>query len=310
MKLLVIARDYSHFVSHQFVYQLLLELAKQTELYTWHERGMDISSILECLNLEPDFVLILEYYETNATKISGLSELKVPYAIFMNDLHYDIDLRSELIAGENIKYIFAPYRDAFFQWYPEFKERLIWLPHHINTAIFRDYHLPASIDYLMMGALSEDVYPLRFKIYETMKEYDNFVYHPHPGYRNFSSDEEVLVRERYARELNRAKIFLTCDSLFHYPVTKYFEVPACNTLLMASTSSEIQDLGFIPGVNFVAINENDFEEKARYYLAHEQERLEIASKGYEMVRGRHSTADRTAELINRLEEIINQRGAG
>ena len=76
---------------------------------------------------------------------------------------------------------------------------------------------------------------------------------------------------------------------------------ACNTLLLATASKELFDLGFIPGEHFVPIDEDNFEEKAQYYLEHESERLKIAQQGYEMVREKHSTVKRAADF----KEIIN-----
>ncbi len=126
----------------------------------------------------------------------------------------------------------------------------------------------------------------------------------HAGCRNFEDDENAFVGEKYARELNRAKIFFTCDSKYQYPVPKYFEASACKTLLMASESKELKDLGFEPGINFVAIEEQNFEEKAKYYLHHEEERLKIARQGYEMVHSRHSTVKRAMEMAAIIENII------
>jgi hypothetical protein len=305
VKLLVIARDYSRFVSRQVTYHLIIELAKITDLVVWHEKADNIFKILQQLKIEPDFILILEYWETNATRVTGLSNLSIPFAISLHDLHWDIDYRKELIQKENIKYIFSPYRDTFYEWYPEFRSNMLWLPHHVNINLYKDYGAVKNIDYLMMGAVSAGLYPLRDAILYTMQDKPGFVFHPHPGYRDVSDDEEALVRWRFAREINRAKIFFTCDSEYHYPVSKYYEVPACNTLLLARTSREIEDLGFIPGVHFVAIDENDFEEKAKYYLAHEKERLEIAQQGYEMVRTRHSTARRAADLAAKIEKLVH-----
>jgi len=307
MKLLVIACNYQHYVSRNGMYYLLSELTKITDLVTWHESGDDIYKILHQLNIEPNFILVSEYYEKNATKITGLSNLSIPYAISMLDLHKDKKLRNQLIVSENIRNIFSVYRDAFYKWYPEFKGNIFWLPHHVNLNIFKDYGLTKDIDFLLMGDLDRNYYPLRNEILYKMKNKPGFVYHKHPGYREFSDDENIFVREKYAQEINRAKIFFTCDSILHYPVAKYFEVLACKTLLLAPTSPEIEDLGFIPGVNFVSIDEQDFEEKAEYYLDHEKERLEIAEQGYEMVRARHSTAKRASELVTMIEDILQSR---
>lgn len=306
MKLLVIARNYQFFVSRQATYHLIEELKKETELITWHERGTDIRIILDTLKILPDFILILEYFETNATKVTGLCELTIPFAVSFQDLHWDIDMRTRLVQGENIRHIFTASKHAFNKMYPELKERMIWLPHHVNTELFKDYELPKEIDLLLMGSASQVYYPFRAGVLNAMRDKTRFVYHKHPGYRDIMADENEYVRERYAREINRAKIFFTCGGTFQYPVAKYFEVLASNTLLLAPTFSEIEELGFIPDVHFVAVDESNFEEKAEYYLQHEDERRQIAKQGYEMVREKHSTARRVTEFLSIIEGIIHK----
>ncbi|HWP96283.1 MAG TPA: glycosyltransferase [Syntrophomonadaceae bacterium] len=306
MKLLITSGDFSRWHSRGFSY-LLTELAKICELYVWYESG-DISEIIEKIGEEPDFVFINEFGETNSHQISGLASLTTPYAIYLFDLHHEIEQRKEAMERANVKHIFTHYRDKFYEWYPEFWRKMRWLPLHANTDIFKDYALPKDIDYLLMGAVGERIYPLRYKVRELMRNKPGFICHEHAGYRNFEEDEEALVGERYAREINRAKMFFTCNSVYDYPLGKYFEVPACHTLLMAPSSREILDLGFEPGVNFVAIGESDFLEKAEYYLNHKEERELISKRGYEMVRSRHSTSRRAFELIAMIEEILAAEG--
>ena len=88
---------------------------------------------------------------------------------------------------------------------------------------------------------------------------------------------------------------------------KYFEVPACNTLLLAPDSPDARALGFIPSENFVDIKEDDFLEKARYYAQnYETEGKRIAQKGYEMVRKLHSVERRARQLVAAAEKIIKE----
>ena len=304
LKLLVTSGDFSRYLSPNFDY-LLKELDKITDLIVWN-KSADIADILKEIGTQPDFVFINEYEETNSPTISGLLSLGIPHAVNMHDLHYNIDARKASLRRENIRYIFSYYRDRFYECYPEFSRGLYWLPHHVNTDIFRDYGLTKDIDYLMMGAVHETVYPLRYKILKHMQNMPNFVNHEHPGYRNIDEDEigTVFAGERYAREINRAKIFLTDNSIYSYPLAKYFEVLACNTLLLAPSTNELTDLGFIPGVHFVDINEDNFAEKAAYYLGHEAERARIARQGFEMVHSRHSTKQRAAEFLKMIKEIL------
>jgi len=305
MKLLVISRDYRSYV-YQFVEYLLEELAKLTELYVWHERGCDVRDIIQQLKVQPDFVFVIEYLETNASNVSGLSLMPIPYAVSLHDLHTSTDFRRNRIAEEKVPYIFSPCRDAFHNYFPEFADRFIWFPNYVNTELFFDYGQERDIDYLLMGHTSPVYYPLRHNILNTMQGKPGFVYHHHPGYREIGDSEGAFIKEKYAREISRAKIFFTCGGIGNYPVAKYFEVLACKTLLLAASFPELEDLGFVSGETFVAVDSGNFLELAEYYLHHEKERLRISEQGYEMVHERHSASRRAKELVDAFERIIEQ----
>ncbi|TBL78637.1 glycosyltransferase [Paenibacillus thalictri] len=303
IKLLITTGDFSRWVSPHFHY-LLEELARITDLTIWHKSG-DIRDIVKQLSLQPDFILINEYGEKNSPKISGLQSLTIPFGVYLHDLHYDIEQRKKALMNDKVQHIFSYYRDKFLHWFPELSDRLRWLPHHVNTTeVYKDYGLKKEIDWLLMGA-TYSCYPLRNQMIKEMEGKPGFVYHRHPGYRNYNEkDQEHFIGQRYAMEMNRAKMFLTCDSIFHYPLRKYYEVLACNTLLLAPSSNELRDLGFIPGVHFAGVSEADFLDKAEYYLTHESERKEIAKMGYDMVQSTHSTVKRAEQLVGMLRDIL------
>lgn len=305
LTILFITLDTSHIVYRSSFY-LTQELAKISNLILWHDAG-DISEILSEINDVPDFILLNDMKES--PEVTGWTSISIPFGMIIYDLHYAINERKEFIRDNNVPYIFSIYRDKFYEWYPEFKERLKWFPLHVNTNICKDYKLEKDIDWLFMGAVTGWVYPLREKIVQTMNGHEGFVYHEHPGYRDIFEEKEknVFVGERYAKEINRAKMFFTCDSIYKYPVNKYYEVPACKTLLLASSSQELSDLGFIPGVNYVEIDENNFIEKAYYYLHHPEERMKITEEGYKMVHEMHSTAQRAMDLKTIINEIVGER---
>ncbi len=306
MKLLVISGDFRRYLDSSF-HSLMTALGNLLELYLWHESGA-ITDILAQLPAIPDFVLVNEPGEINSPVIAGLSSLSIPYAYYLHDLHHDSC--KEALQDRNLTWIFTRYRDRFKDWFPQWQAKTSWLPHHINPSVYKDYHLPKKIDCLMMGALHEYVYSLRSKIWERMKVKPGFVYHQHPGYRHFSPEEmeSIFVGVNYAREINRAKIFLSCDSIYKYPLLKYFEVLACNTLLLAPSSGELLDLGFVPGFHFVEINEQNFERKADYYLKHETKRLRIARQGYKMVHRLHTSTRRAQQLQGMIEGILRYSG--
>ncbi|WP_270181668.1 glycosyltransferase [Alkalihalobacillus sp. CinArs1] len=298
--ILFITKDLSKHVERSSYY-LVRELQKRANVIFWHDHGL-LPDILAKIQVRPDFILMNDLHPTYCPFIRRINETDIPVGIFMHDLHYKKQHRKRFIEKGNVSVIFAHYRDAFLKWYPEFQDRFIWFPHHVDTSIFKDYKLGKSTDYLMLGALFPSFYPLRASMYNQLKATTNFKYYEHPGYKRIGKGH--LAGEAYAMELNRAKMFFTCDSIYHYPVLKYFEVPACNSLLLASSSKELTDLGFVDGKTFVAVHEQNVLQKASYYLKHEKERLQIARAGHQMVIANHSTSKRADELMEHIEKVI------
>lgn len=260
--------------------------------------GGEINQLISSLNFTPDFIFIDDLKK--AKPITGLGNIDIPKGFLYTDVHGNHDYFHNTVRENKIDLIFALYRDGFKRFHPNYLDKFVWLPHHVYTQIFYDYKQEKVIDYLLMGVLSNKTYPFRCKIVNTMKNMDNFVYYKHPGYRYFTDEEKAntLIGANYAKEINKAKIFLTDDSIYKYPIAKYFEVAACNTLVLGSGSQELRDLGFIDQKTMVEINEDNFLEKAKYYLENEKLRRAISKNGYNMVRKYHSTRVRVREFVD------------
>jgi hypothetical protein len=271
------------------------------------EEDGHIHDILKQIDFTPDFIFFDDF--TKNKEMYGLNKISIPKGVLYWDIHTTQNEFRKFVWQNNIDLIFSFYRDSFRSFFPEFAMKLRWLPNHVYTREFKDYGLRKEIDFLLIGALSQKVYPLRTKIAKEMAGVKGFLHHDHPGYRDFApaEEKEQLVGSYFAREINKAKIFFTDDSIFKYPIAKYFEVPACNTLLLASGSQELEDLGFIDKVTFVEINENNYMKKAFYYLEHDREIEEIARRGYEMVRKNHSTTVRARQFINYIRRFLNEK---
>ncbi|WP_068672587.1 glycosyltransferase [Oceanobacillus sp. Castelsardo] len=304
--ILFITEDTSQLLNKNFYY-LEQELAKLAHVTFWRENG-HISSILKKLSIRPDFILLLnDIGKKISPMIKGLANIDIPVGLFINDAHRFTSYRRNFISKNKISHLFTVARDKCIEIYPEFQHKMEWFPHFVNSEIYKDYHEQKDIHLLMMGAVN-DIYPLRQKIFNTYKLDSRFVYHKHPGYKSFNEQEEnqLFIGPRYAKEINRAKIFFTCPSIHYYPIRKYFEALACNSLLLAPTFKELEDLGFVPGFHFVSIDENNFKEKAAYYLENETKREQIAEQGYLFIHENHSAKIRACELIKKMESIVHK----
>ena len=301
INLLFITKDRSQQLERSSFY-LEKELAKRTNLIRWEHDG-NIQGIVNQLPIKPDFILLNDYKPEYRPFIRGLKDLTIPHGILMHDLHYKLSKRNFLIHQEKPALIFCHYRDAFKKWLPDHINRLVWFPHHVPAEIFRPYQVPKTIPMLLIGATYPHIYPFRHVISQQLSRDPRFVQYSHPGY---GVVKKGLTGELYAKEISKAKIFLTCDSIHHFPLLKYFEVLACGTLLAAPASLELTDLGFIDGETFVAINEVNFKEKINEYLNNESLRDPIVQNGIELIHQRHTTAIRAQEMVQTIQQFLQK----
>lgn len=307
LKLLLIAADTSSFTNNNF-YFLEEELAKITTLMVWRKSG-HINKILEMIPEKPDFILIINDVASKLDPVVyGLSDLNIPVGLVVNDAHRMVCRRRKYIKNNDIRTFFVICQPNFYNHYPQQRQaKVFFLPFFANTSRFKDYGYSKMFDLMMLGETAyPHIYPLRKKIMQYYKNDSRFVNYPHPGWREFTKEEEkvALIGENYARTINQAKIFFTCGSIREVVTFKYFEVPACHTLLMAPDLPELAEIGLIPGKHFVAINEKNFMEKAEYYLTNEEERERITDEGYHFIHNNHSTAHRAKQLIQQIESIL------
>lgn len=298
---------YIYKIDHYFK----MELTKLPNVHIhFREEGGNVREILKQLDFTPDFIYFddLKHINRSYGIPTGLNQTNIPKGVLFQDVHKTQELFTSFVKENRIDLIFAQYRDAFLNFFPQYKEQFRWLPLHINNSIFRRYKETRTIDFLMMGSTAEGTYPLRWEMYRQMGKKKGVVYHPHPGNKNFSAveQENIFLDEKYAMEINRAQMFLTCGSKYNYPLGKYFEIPGCNTLLLASGFPELRDLGFINKETYVEINKLNFNDKAKYYLKHKDERKVIRKQGFAMVHSRHTTGIRVREFIDVLKHFTGK----
>lgn len=304
LKLLIISKDTENTMDQNYFF-LEQELQKAADVMIWRKEGT-LRNLLTVSKMVPDYILILNDTGLNLQPLfKDLHHFSIPKGLIINDIHRFTEERRRYIKKSRFTHLFSVVKMPFHKIYPEFSHQWRWLPHFVNSSLFKDYKLKKNIDFLLMGAVNE-VYPTRCAIQEAFKGDSRFIHHPHPGYGRLKPDlpDQYYVGENYAREMNRAKIFFTCPSIYEYPVMKYYESLAVNTLLLAPSFPELLDLGFEPGKHFVDIDPKNVKEKAEYYLTHKAEREQIALQGHLFIQAKHTVQVRARQLLSMIEEAI------
>lgn len=270
---------------------------------------MDVKKIVK--KLDPDYIL-LEGFFPPRVNWKNLDKVKIPKAIVISDPHLDFKNKLEYVMKNKID--LALFVCKFSMKNPLVK-RLVekekidckYLPWSVDIDVFKDYKLPYKNDVISSGAISKKFYPFRYEIRKRLSKIPDIKFcmpeHAILDLRRGKPIAKVLIRENYAKFLSQSKIFIFGSGIFNYPLMKYFEGMACNTLVMAPMPKDGKDLHFIPDKNFIEINRRNYLEKIRYYLKHEDERRQIALFGMETIKKYHTVQIRTNELIEYLNGV-------
>lgn len=324
-KILILMKPFGKFPKHQPKVDMIQALEQYAEVYYWSKNG-HIQDILKKLAIEPDFILHYDIAWNSffAPRVEGLDEVKIPTGCFVIDLHWKPEQRIKYINDNQIDIIFSVSKHPFLKLFPQFNNKMYWTPWAINPKIMKDWRKRKDIDCLLMGLVyvdhrnlaghtlprqlpSKGRYAFRDAVFEQMKTTPGFVFHPHPGHLTIKSDL-LLANKAYAEEINRAKIFYTCGSrntTGGIAVLKFFEVPACHTLLLAETNEDIEELGFKDTVNFVACTIEEIKEKTNFYLTHDSIRQKITKNGYEFIHQHHTIHHRARQMIEEIKKLIS-----
>lgn len=237
------------------------------------------------------------------------SFIKCPKVLLIADLHFAPHRNMRCIEKSNFDLVLFVYKWWMEWWQKHHPTQSVgWLPHSVETRIFKEYNQPKTYDVVCSGE-SSDAYPLRALLTETYLQSNlRFSRHSHPRMELNrdtlgSNITNKCVRENYARFLNASLLFAFCSSIYNYPLAKYFEGMAAETLCLAPTPRDAADLHFKSGENFVEISETDFLQKTRYYLSNDLERLQIIKNARSLVEREHSTIIRTQQFRKFLHEL-------
>jgi len=187
------------------------------------------------------------------------------------------------------------------------------MPPCINPEIYKPIGGEKRFDVAFLGLPMMTHYPLRHMMWEELpalaeKEgWTTLIRNTPPG---LALDKKIsrliqqghLVGRKYAEALASSKIFLFGTSIYKYPLIKFYEGMACGACVVADVPLSAEELHLIPDWNFVAVNEDNWKEKLKYYVKHDAEREAIARRGYETVMKYHMVEVRAKQLVQFLEE--------
>lgn len=248
----------------------------------------------------PDVVLFHESYDLAARHAAALADAGTRLYVRTDDLQRDRfpEMPDALRAATAVLPTYGPRLTAFF---PELGDvRAVWVPHGAGPEFQLPVNDAPSPSVFVSGAIN-GLYPLRMAMRELiLRRPELGRLHLHPGYAGaFDHARDARIGRRYAEAMRRELAAFTDCSRYLYVVAKHFEIPATGALLIAdrAVSSQLADLGFVDGVNYVSAG-SDLEEVVERVLdpRNREEIDAIRRRGHALVHGRHTTRHRAQQI--------------
>lgn len=172
---------------------------------------------------------------------------------------------------------------------------------HVDTAIFKDYELRKEHDVIIYGSMLASTYPFRHRVCQLLLASKQF------NILRLEIEDHLYdadaCGEGLARKINQSWLGLTTTSNFDYLVGKYFEIPACRSVVLGNMNGQGRD---IFGDHYVHIDDRMTDGQivsvVAKALANRRRLQEVADQMYEKVH----TSYTLAEYERRLFHVANQ----
>ncbi len=284
--------------------------------------GFDIIETDDFTDTSYGVVIVLKSPNKGAFDLmSGVKSLpkSTKVILYLSDLHSNDEVKACGLSTQPSEFyhkmkemceradlIICPYKSSFLYKYPEFEYKFKFFPHFVDDSYtFPEVSCARNQQCLVSGALCTTVYPIRLKAYKHRLAVNSpFVSLSHPGYFKSLSGNKYVVGQRYIAYLGKYMCALTTSSCFDYTVSKYFEIPAAGSLLIASHSRDLDELGFIDGVNYIKVDLDNVIDKTKEVLYNINLYNNIRKAGQELVLANYTKSIAYTNLKHYIEELF------
>ncbi|MBN2335110.1 glycosyltransferase [Candidatus Bathyarchaeota archaeon] len=278
----------------------------------------------------PDYIVNSRADIEESMRVADARTPETPRTVMtIGDMHVEpeawVETANRGFDGALMRYLYSPYAKRTllsYGYYSKFDEDYYLdnlKPEKLHFPWFTDHRIyhpseEKEHDVIFLGAYRRKVYPLRYDIVKELPklcEENNWRYliRDRPPGKTPTRDVQTLTEQghivgpKYAETIAKAKVFIFGNSIFRYPVSKYFEIMGSGILVMANRPQSAEELHFRDGDNYVEINRQNWKEKLRYYLEDDAERERIARRGYETVNKYHTSEVRAGQLVEFLGKL-------
>jgi glycosyltransferase involved in cell wall biosynthesis len=247
-----------------------------------------IDAIIANLSHAPDFYLLIDpigrYFPFDIKKLA------IPTACYLIDVHLGTWRQT---AAQFFDIVFVAQKDYVDTYRRAVNhDQVYWLPLAAASDVHRNHDLPRVYE---VGFVGNIVLPHRKTARARRLRMIANRFKTNDFYRTYSPEEVGQVYSQSRIVFN--------TSIAGDVTMRVFEGTACGALLL--TDSEANGLGDLFDIGHEVVtyaDDNDMLNKITYFLAHEEERAQIANAGYQRAQAQHTYCHRAQYLLDKISD--------
>ena len=234
------------------------------------------------------FDLVIEYSGGGQHHLTGLRKYPAPVVHCTLDEHEPVKRKFEMSIKKDFDMVLVCHKD-YLHLYKDMPS--VWFPPAFDPGLHRKLNLPKRYDVGFVGNLDRNIYKERVEMLEKLsKRFKVSMFHKVYG-------------EKMVEIVNQSRIVVH-QSFNHDLSTRVFDTLACGTFLLGDRVKDGMEDFFKDGIHLgLYDNYADLEEKIAYYLAHEDDREQIAAEGHREVMAKHTFGHRAEFLLKETAKL-------
>ncbi len=283
-----------------------------TEKFNFEQYDWDIGRLVNDYFDDPIDLIFINYVQAYTSKLIGFESINAKIIGFVGDHYNFIDdtknalQKQDFFKGLKLSAMATAYpntNNIVAEALQQPNLPFIHLPWAIDPSVFHNLGNKRKFDIACMGAMTEGKYPLRRKVRFWLEKQSaiRLLKKKRVKGRNGTDHDG----ESFNKALNSCKAAFTCCSSMKYTLMKYFEIPASGALLFAEETEDLSGLGYIDGVNYIQVSEDNFSEKFEYYFLGDgrQSFEKIRKAGYELAITKNTWENRISAFLEDVEKL-------
>ena len=195
--------------------------------------------------------------------------------------------------------IICSYDTAFKTRYPEFLSKYEFYPQYAPSYLYQYPLEKYPIKKVLLSGYIDkhgEYYPYRKYIRDAGSKHVEYL--PHPS----NSESPQKWGRQYFKKVSEYCAAIATGAIINYPVSKYMEIPFTGSLLLGWECHDLEELGFIDGVNYLSMNIDNCWQVIEDAVT--KDYRDIRQAGREFIRNNHTEIQRVEQMKRILQEVL------